>query len=234
MPLPKIESKKYTLTIPSTGKNVEYRPFLVKEEKLLLNAQKETNTEKTLNALKEVVSNCTFNAVNIDSLTSFDLEYIFLKLRSLSVNNITEIDIQCEKCNHENKIKIDLNNVIIVDNSTKKEIMLTDNVGVNMKFLTVKDVSSFSGKDDNDQSIVMDMIIHSIDSIFDDSGVYKASDSTYSDLEEFINSLNRSQIEKIENFISSSPKLQYNTKFKCSYCKEHNSIDIIGAKALLI
>jgi hypothetical protein len=234
MTLPKIESKKYTLTIPSTKKAIEYRPFLIKEEKLLLNAQTQSNTEKTLSALKEVVSNCTFNAFDVDTLTSFDLEYIFLKLRSVSVSNINEIKVNCEKCDGENIVKVDLNNVEIIETALDKKIMLTDQVGVNMKFLTVKDVSSFSGKDDNDQSIVMDMIINSIETIFDNDGVYKASDSTYADLEEFVNSLNRSQIEKIETFISSAPKLQYTANFKCSHCKEHNSTDITGVKSLLI
>lgn len=232
MPLPILESPKYVLTIPSTGKNVEYRPFLVKEEKILLLAQESENENAISTAIKDIVKACTFDVVDPNELTSFDLEYIFLKLRAKSVGEVSEIRCKCEKCETLNNISINIDQIEVSWPNKKqdKKIMLTDSIGITLNYIKVKDIKAEeSGKSQTET--IMDTIIAMIDSVFDQNGIYKKEDSTREELVTFINSLNRSQMEKIEKFIMDSPKLTHTAKFKCTSCKNDNEITLSGTQA---
>ena len=131
MALPIIEVPKYSVTIPSNGESVVYRPYLVKEEKVLMIAMESENQEQDMRAVKEVIAACTFNKINVDNLTVFDMEYVFLKLRSKSVGEVSKIGVKCGECSTLNDIEVQLDTLEVStpteDNSV---VMVTDKIGV--------------------------------------------------------------------------------------------------------
>lgn len=232
MSLPKISSPKYTLQIPSTKKTVEYRPFLVKEEKVLLIAQESENNVQIVNAMKDVIEACTFNKIDADSLTSFDLEYVFIKLRAKSVGENSTISVLCKSCEHPHEHTVNLDELEVnFEGVLPSRIMLTDTVGINMKYISVKDMTVLSAVQEKNNDLVTETIIASIDSIFDAEKIYPTDESTREELETFINSLNRSQMSKIEKFISAIPKLQHAVTFTCSKCNAPNETVLSGAQS---
>jgi len=231
MNLPKIETPKYTLTVPSTGAQLEFRPFLVKEEKILLMAQESDNNKELFKAIRDVIDACTFEKAKVSDLTNFDLEYIFLKLRAKSVGEISDITVKCKHCDAKNDITVNINEIEVVKNEELPEkIMLTDTVGIIPKYISASVMDSTI--DTSNPSQALNYYIKSvIDSIFDDSKVYPISETSDADFEEFINSLNREQMKKIENIIENSPKLSKDVVFNCIKCKEENKITITGAES---
>jgi hypothetical protein len=232
MALPILESPKYTVEIPSTKKAIEYRPFLVKEEKILLMAQESQDSLEMLNAMKNIIRACTFEKVDVNALTSFDLEYIFLKLRSKSVGEISSVNIKCSSCEAPNPIEINLDEVVVkFDDSVSKTIMITDVVGVNMRYIRVKDMSALTDDKKSQSDLINEVVIASIESIFDAEKVYSAENSSKEELITFINSLNRSQMQKIEAFISAVPALKRTIQFKCKGCGHDNQLELSGTQA---
>jgi hypothetical protein len=233
MALPTISTPKYQLKLPSTGESVSYRPFLVKEEKILLIAQETKDPKQMMAAMGDIISACTFDKVKTSEITSFDLEYIFLKLRTKSVGENADIKVQCQKCEEYNAVSINLDEITVeVPEKKNATIMLTDSIGVTLKYIDAKKMEKITGLiETNQMAVINELIINSIESIFDDSNVYPAIDSTPAELTQFIESLNRQQMEKIENFIGNAPKLQHICEFKCCKCGEENSITLQGIQS---
>lgn len=227
MALPIVEVPKYSVTIPSTGESVVYRPYLVKEEKILMIAMESENQEQVMRAVKEVIAACTFNKINVDTLTVFDMEYVFLKLRSKSVGEVSKIGIKCAECSSLNDIEVQLDILEV----TKPEedssvVMITDKIGVKLRYPTVKDVnvlSKYSGTE-----AAMKTIVACIDNIFDDEKVYPAKDSTPKELEQFVEALNSEQFKKMQKFFETMPSLKHDAKFTCSSCGHQNELLIKG------
>jgi len=163
MPLPTLETPKYTLTLPSTKQKIEYRPFLVKEEKVLMIAQQSDDSNTMFRAMIDIVDACTFNKLLVDKLSNVDLEYIFLKLRAKSVGETVELNMICDECKHENPISINIDDIKVKYSRKKVEptIQLTDDVGVVCTYPTVKSVMRVK-KDDPTE-----IISCAIESIFD-------------------------------------------------------------------
>jgi transcription elongation factor Elf1 len=232
MPLPILQSSKYTAKIPSTGKTIEYRPFLVKEEKILLVAQESNDSTQMFSAMKEIIRACTFEKLDVDDITSFDLEYIFMKLRAKSIGEYSDIYLDCSECSHSNSVSVQIDNIeVSIDPELSKTIMLTDTIGVTMRNIRVKDMALLSDESKPQSEIINNVVMASIESIFDADNVYPSDKSTPEELTTFINSLNRSQMSKIEAFIQSSPKLEKNVQFTCSKCKHENSIVLSGTQS---
>jgi len=233
MALPTINTPKYQLKLPSTGESITYRPFLVKEEKILLIAQETKDPKQMMSAMGDIISACTFDKVNTSEITSFDLEYIFLKLRAKSVGENADIKIQCTKCEAYNPISINLDEIsVTIAEKKDATVMLTDSIGVTLKYIDAKKMEKITGLiETNQMAVINELIINSIESIFDDSNVYPAADSTPAELTQFIESLNRQQMEKIESFIANAPKLQHKCEFKCNACEKENSITLQGIQS---
>ena len=232
MSLPILVTPKYTLTIPSTGKTITFRSFLVKEEKILLIAQESGNNEEIISAMKNIISACTFSAVDPDSLASFDLEYIFLKLRSKSVGEIAELSCKCSKCEAFTKTTLNLEEIKFdLDPKKDKIIMLTEKIGINMKYIQVRDMTVLMNETRDRGDMITDVVIASIASIFDENGVYPSEQTSREEMDTFINSLNRQQMNLIETFIAEAPKLTHKIKFVCKSCKEENIIELSGAQS---
>jgi hypothetical protein len=235
MNLPKIETPTYSLTIPSSKKSVKYRPFLVKEEKVLMIAQESKDETQIMQAMYDVVKACTFNEVDILTLTNFDIEYIFIKLRAKSVGEEVKIGVKCDSCETVNEIGINLDSCeVTFEKDLPKKIMLTDKIGVVPRYMTSKYMSRITSLKNDPYKILTVSLMAIIESIFDDAGVYRIDDTTDEDFETFIGSLNRSQMSKLEELITSTPKLEKEVKFNCKSCSTENVHTLSGSQAFFV
>jgi len=212
MALPKIGYPTYSITVPSTGKNIKIRPFTVKEEKVLLLASDEGEAEGIKDAITTLLENCIVTkGVKVKDLASFDLEYIYLKIRSVSVGNTVEFVVTCRDDNETTtNVVIDLGDVEVqFPEGHDKKIMLDDETGIIMKypgFDTFVNVSILRNIG-NDEA--MDLIADSIDQIFQGEDVYDKSTTTKNEFKEFVDNLTRDQFEKFTAFFETSPKLSH-------------------------
>ena len=228
MALPQISTPKFEVKIPSTGKIIQYRSYLVREEKILMMAMESGDNKQILIAIKEVIKACTFNKIKVDDLALFDLEYIFLKLRAKSVGEAAKIGIKCDHCEHTETVSINLDSIEVFfpEKADKNHIIkLTDDVGVTLKYLSVDSVNGSGGSTADD---MISIIAAGIENIFDAETVYPASQSTKEELVQFIESLNRSQLEKIEAFFKTTPRLEKKIKFTCTQCSKDTEVTLSG------
>lgn len=233
MALPKIETPTFDAKLPSSRKLIKFRPFLVKEEKVLLIANESKDAKAIYNAMKEVVETCTFGKIKVDEITPYDLEYLFLKLRSKSVGETSTIKIKCPECGEYNSVDVNLEKVEVVYPTEKvdSKVQLTDKIGVTLKHLTVGDVASISQEEGQSESVaITKAICKAIDTIFDETAVHSAKDASEAELIEFVESLNRNQIEKINAFLQATPKIEYVAKFKCTKCGKDVQVKLEGTQ----
>ena len=221
------------MTIPSTGQEIKYRPFGVREEKVLLTAIESDDAQQISNAMRDIVEVCTFKEVDVKSLAMFDLELIFLKLRAASVGENAEIALTCsnEECKHQNAVKINLAEVELKgDPKASAVVQITDTVGVSLKYPTVLKVEDTlkASKPEASIDIAIAMIAASIESIHDADSVYPASESTAQELVDFIESLNKEQFTKVQEFFDNFPKLKEDVEFTCEKCKTVNNVTLEG------
>tara|TARA_R100000808_G_scaffold25095_1_gene61839 strand:- start:4680 stop:5378 length:699 start_codon:yes stop_codon:yes gene_type:complete len=226
MALPKINVPTYELTIPSTQQQVTYRPFLVKEEKILLMAnQDENDTDQMIRAMRQIINNCILmNNFDSEQLPIFDIEYIFLKLRAKSVGEISEVGFRCPKCETINKVEINLEQVEVKTfEDHTNQIQLTDTIGVILKY---PDMDSISGETEVEN--VMNILSKSIESIYEKDEIHSASDYKPEEISEFIDGLTQDQFEKMQKFFETMPKLSHETEYVCSNCNHHQKLVIEG------
>ena len=223
MPLPTLETSKYTIEIPSTKKKVEIRPFLVKEEKILIQAQESEDQNNIISAIKDIIQVCSFNKIEPDKLTLFDLEYVFLQLRARSVGETVEFKVNCEECDKPNVVTLDLTEVKVQFPKKKidPKIQLNDQVGVILRPIRVKDMN-------NVEDDITEAIIASIESIYDEDNVYPTDDADRKELEAFVDSLSHSHLETIQEYIENQPKLEHVLKYTCIFCGHENELKLSG------
>jgi len=234
MNLPKLETPKYQLTVPSTQKDVSFRPFLVKEEKILLIAQETGEESNMIKAMRDIIVSCTFEEVDANSLTSFDLEYIFLQIRAKSVGEDAKIGVKCDECEKSHEIRLDLDKISLTkEKPLPKKIQLTDAIGIIPQYIKLDDMIGLAGIED--QGLLLTKTISaSVQSIYDDTNVYPISEASEEDVKEFIDSLNREQMGKIEEVFNSTPKLQETIEFNCSGCGAENSHTLKGIESFFV
>ena len=213
MALPKLETPTYETIIPSTGRAIEYRPFLVKEEKILMMAQETQDTAQAISALKKIISSCTFGKVDPNTLTTYDAEFLFLQLRIKSVGESVDFIITDKDTGEDVNVSVDLSEVQVVEPEVEleKTIQLNDSIGLTLKEVTLKDAVGLSSKDMNDITGLISVVI---DTIYDDEKVYNAREVSKKELEAFIESLNHSQLEQITTFIQNQPAIQKEIKYR--------------------
>jgi hypothetical protein len=234
MALPILESPKYSVRLPSTGKTVEFRPFLVKEEKVLLIAQESGESRQMLTAMKEIIKACTFETIVPNDLTAYDLEYLFLQLRSKSVGETSTVKIKCSSCETYTPVEINLDDVgVPVVSHEPVNIMLSDTIGITMRHIRVRDLGSLTDEKKAKGDLFTDTIIASIATIFDATAVYPTDESKKEELVRFVGSLNRAQIKQIEEFIATTPKVEVVAKFKCGCekCQADNEVKLTGIQS---
>jgi hypothetical protein len=214
MTLPKIETPKYFLTIPSTEESIEYRPFLVKEEKVLMIAQEAGTDASMIAAMKDIINACTFNKLDLYSLTMSDLEYILLQIRSKSVGETAEIRVKCDESGEFVKVTLDLSEVNVTkEDGIDNNIKITDDVGIVLKSPGLKDAERAARGRKNTNPFIQ-ALSSVIENVYDNDTVYPLSDASSKEIENFIESLTTDQVKKIKEWIDSSPSLKHEIEFE--------------------
>jgi len=234
MALPKIGYPTYELELPSTGKSIKYRPFLVKEEKVLLLALESKDEKQVIGAVKDLIKNCVITRIKVDTLPSFDLEYLFLKIRGASIGENIILTVTCLDDNEtqvEANINIDDVEVFKPEGHDKK-IMFDDKTGVVMRYPSMKEFveREFLQKEMKTEE-VYGFIADSIDQIFDDEEVYDSSTTTKKEFRTFVESLTTKQFEKIQKFYETSPKLSHTFKVTNPNTSKESSYTIEGLQS---
>lgn len=230
MPLPiNLTTPTYEVKLPLSNKKVKYRPYLVKEEKLLMMAMESGDQKMIMKAVQDIIDECTFNEVKAKTLPTAELELLFLKLRAKSVGETSTVGYACTECGTSNEMNINLE-AIELDKSNIKEnkIMLTDTVGVVLKYPTTEDVTKVIDNGEGDITNTFKIIGSCIETIFDKENMYQAEDLTQEDLNQFIESLSSRQFEKIKDFFQGLPKLSKQVEFDCHKCGTHNTLKLEG------
>ena len=217
MALPKQTAPKYTCILPSDGREIEYRPFLVKEQKVLLLAQEQEDDAAMFRAVQDLITNVCED-VKSETLPVIDMEWLFLKIRSKSVGETANIKLSCTdpKCDGTGEAVVNLDDVEVVGDQPENKIMLTDEIGIELRYPRVSDVNQVQGKDQATQTL--EMLKNSIVKIFDEENVYPTADASTNELNEFVEGLTMQQLEKITTYFDSIPSLQLDVESKCTTC----------------
>ena len=235
MALPKLNVPVYETILPSTEKVIKYRPFFVKEEKLLFTAQ-ESGEEAVLPAVKQIIKNCVQGELDVDNMPLFDIEYLFLRLRAKSVGEEITIGLKpwgCpqnngELCEFTTEVPINLEEIKCVKDKTHtSKIMLDDKIGIMMKY---PDISQLN-LEGSENEMGMRVIKKCIDMIFTEEETHERDSFTDKELDDFIDSLNTKQMDKIRNFFETMPTLKHTVKYKCKTCDEEKETTVQGLQS---
>jgi hypothetical protein len=243
--LPKIDVPIYETKLISTGKTVKFRPFLVKEQKLFLISSQSDDINDMINSVKQVITNCVLDDVDVDSLATFDIEHLFIQMRARSVGEIVNLKYNCnntvkddkgEEKNCNNQVSVDLNLLEVEpiknENHTNK-IEITDEVGIIMKYPTFDMVNKLNIEGE-DFSQIIDVIIECIDYIYDKDNVYYKKDVSKEELLSFIENLQQSSLEKIQKFFDTLPKIKKDVHFECKKCGYSEDITVEGLGSFFV
>jgi hypothetical protein len=231
MNLPIIQTPTYELKLISIDEPVEYRPFLVKEEKLLLTAMEGNDPNEVIRAVKQILINCTITEIDVESLPTFDMEYLFLNIRSKSIGETSDIIINCQTCEEGIPISIELDDIKpTMDESHTPQIKLNDELTIEMKYPTMQNITQFSQEETSTEQ-TFKMIEESIFAIYDSENVYYLEDFPKSESEKFINSLTQEQFLSIANFFNTMPTLTKEVEYTCNKCDTSNTMILSGLQS---
>jgi hypothetical protein len=229
MALPMSSTPTYTLTIPSTGKEVKYRPFLVREEKALMMAQQSEDPIVMVNTLKDVVKSCVVGEFNAEDLATFDLEYIFTQLRAKSVGETVELIFPCDVCEDEKarvQISFDITKLVVEKSPNhESKIQLFGDVGVVMKYPTMQVLKKLQNLDTNNLDDLFKIVAECIDYIYQGDELFYGKEQTQEELLDFINNLTSEQFAKVQKFFETMPRLKQEVNYNCPVCnRAHNKV----------
>jgi len=231
MALPKINTPTYELEVPSTNEKIKYRPFLVKEEKILLIALESEENNQIIQAVKEIVAMCTFDKIDLGNMPMFDVEYIFLQIRSKSVGETSNLKLLCKDDGKTYAdVKIDLGDIkVSVDEEHTNKIELTDEMGMIMTYPTIDSFTN-TGISEITSSNMLEVIATCILQIYDKKGeeVFDAKDQTKEELNDFIGQLNTKQFQEVQKFFDTMPKLQHTVVVKNPKTKVESEVVLNG------
>ena len=231
MALPKIATPTYELTVPSSKDTLKYRPFLVKEEKILLLANEADDETEMMSAVKQIINNCTFEDIEIDDLALFDLEYLFLKIRSKSVGEVVKLKLPCD--DDEDTlvdVTINLDDVEVDFNKEHtNQIQLTDDVCLIMNYPQYEFLNSF--REGSETAFIFKLIKRCVKQIIDSETVIERSDFTDKELDEFLESLTTQHFQKVQEFFETMPRIRHEVKFKNPNTKKQTKIILEGMQS---
>ena len=233
MPLPRIAAPTYELELPSSGKTIQYRPFLVKEEKVLVIALESEDTKQITTAIKNVIKNCVLTkGLKIESLPTFDIEYLFLNIRGKSVGEELEVNIICPDDEETQvPVTIDLDDIKVEKNEEHtNKVKLDDTLMMEMKYPSLDQFikNNFDFKDQNAMDQSFELIASCIDKIYSEEEVWATEDCTKKELNEFLESMNSSQFKDIEKFFETMPKLSHKLKVTNPKTKVESEVVLEG------
>jgi len=235
MALPKIDTPTYELTLPLSKKKITFRPFLVKEQKNLMMAMEDDNKETIERNIKQVLTNCTLTQdINIEDLPVTDIEYYFINLRARSVGEIVDNKYVCtnevgdKQCGNKMEVKINLLDIEVnINADSSNEIRINDKIILNMKYPKFSIIEKLSKKD-SAVEVAFDIMIDSIESIYDGEQYYYGHETPKEEMMQFLESLNQEQFSKLESFFENLPKIRKKVDMKCSKCGFDHTMDLEG------
>ena len=232
MALPKLDTPIHSMTLPSTGEEIKYRPFLVKEQKLMLVAQDTKDIKEAYDNLKNIIEACTFSKLDIENLPIFDIEYIFLKVRSKSVGSKANINVICPDDEKTSQmVEVDLDEIDVqVDEEHTNKISISDKITVVMGYPKLKDTTIIK---ENDANSMVDMIINCIVEIHHEEIIHVNADMNYKEKREFLESFNMEQFTKLTKFFDTMPKIRHYVKVKNPNTDVESEILIEGLQSFL-
>jgi len=242
--LPKIDVPVFSINLISNGKEIKFRPFTVKEEKLFLMANEGEDLNTLIDTTKQVLNNCIISDIDIDTLPVFDIEYIFLNIRARSVSEIVNLNYKCNndiknendddthKCHH--MVQLDVNVLDIKPTNKKQDtkIEITDKVGMVMKYPNFNTIKKYEGK--NQAEIILKLTADCIEYIYDGDQIYYTKDTPENELVEFIESMQTKDLEKIKKFFEDMPKISKDLDFKCGKCGYQEKITLEGLESFFV
>jgi len=237
MGLPKLNSTIHETILPSTGQVVKYRPFLVKEEKILLTAMESEDEKSIVGAVKQILKNCIQGNLNIDELPTFDVEFMFLRLRAKSVGEKITVGLKpfpCDQnegelCKFSTEVEINLEEVQVVKNEKhSSKIMINDDVGIKLKYPDINVLKREGIEKQTEMELGMSVIKNCIEMIFTKEETHERGSFTEEELDEFVDSLNSEQFKKVKEFFDTIPKLSHTIEYTCKTCGEEKKTTIEG------
>ena len=231
MALPKLTTPTYELEIPSTDEKIKYRPFLVREEKILLIALESGESKDIITAIKDIVTECTYGKIDLGKMPMFDVEYVFLQIRSKSVGEVSTLKLLCpdDKETYVN-VDIDLSEIMVqVDKGHNPKIELTDEMGMIMTYPSI-DTLNATGIASINASNMLDVIVTCILQIYDKKGeeVFETKDQTKKEISEFVESLNTKQFQEVQKFFDTMPKLKHTVEIDNPKTKVKSKVVLQG------
>ena len=235
MALPKLNVPVYEAILPSTEKVIKYRPFLVKEEKILLTAMEAGDETAMIPAVKQIINNCVEGNLDVDKLPTFDIEYLFLRLRAKSVGETVTLGLRpwgCPKnngelCENSTQVDIDLEEVKVLKNDKhSNKIMLDDKIGIKLSYPDMSKLGKLDKIDTPESG--MEIVKDCIDMVFTEEETFDKSSFTDKEIDEFIDSLNTQQFTLIKDFFDTMPMLKHTVKYKCETCGEDKETTVQG------
>lgn len=240
MALPKIEQPTFSVELISKKKPVMFRPFLVKEHKILLMALESGEMKDILNAIKQIMRNCSVEDLDVDSLPTIDLELMFINLRARSIGEVVDLRYKCnnvpeggdEQCGQPFTININLlKDISVANHNISNKIELTSDIGLVMRLPTTKIIEEFALREDNSEEESIDDInlaVECIEYIYDKDGVYYSKDASREDLVEFINNLTKDQFGEMEQFFKTIPSVYAEKEHTCVKCGFEHKVRLEG------
>ncbi len=216
----------YELTLPSSGKKIKYRPFVVKEEKVLLLALQDTNENHVINTLKDLIHSCTFESLQVDKLPSVDIEYLFIMIRNKSLGEGLELEVTCSKCEKKINVMCNLDNVQVKKVDAEKVIRLADNLVVTMRYPTLEMSLNLTELDDLQKTI--EVMAKCVEFIEYDGKLFDTDELPFEEVVEFIENLTQKQLDKLDKFLETTPQVTFDDTVKCKACGHVNNIHIEG------
>lgn len=226
MALPKIQLTKHTLTLPYSKKEVEYRPFIVAEEKMLLTALESGDEKEKRSAVLQCIDACTFGSIDSNTTAMIDIEYLFLHLRIKSKGKLVDYSYKCKECGVENTKQLDLEEVKVINEDVDNVIKITSDIGIKMKAPTYELADKISNKMTVED--IFNTIVASIDLIYEGDTVFKAKDYDEEELHEFIGSLSEEHFNKIKEYFENMPQLALDVDVSCAACEHKDNTTLKG------
>jgi hypothetical protein len=232
MALPRInDTLNFTMTVPSTGDRVKYRPYLVKEEKVLLQAFESGDVQTCLEAMIDTLDACIDEKQNLDigSLATFDVEYMFTQVRSKSVGEKSGIQIKCKSCEEPNGYSLDLDELKVEVSTTANLIKINDDISVEMKYPTYRSlIGGENGSAVTDTDTALKMLAASVDAVLTEEERIDCKDQSQEEMVDFLSSMTAGQLQKLSAFLEDMPALKHLAVFDCEKCGEHNELELKG------
>ena len=234
MTLPSIETPRYELTLPSTDKVIQFRPFLVKEEKILLVAMESNDNKEILNAIREILTACTYDSIDVNTLPIFDIEYIFLQIRSKSVGEVSKVKLLCpdDKETYAD-VEIDLTKVNVqVDDAHTNNVVIDENrkLGIVFNYPTLEMTKAGFNVTDTDIDSLFEIMANSINHIYEGDKIYPSKDSTKEEMKKFLEGLPQTAFNKIKTFFETMPQLRHSVEVENPKTKVKSTIVLKGIR----